>query len=154
MFELKPLELKELAPYFEDLWEQYRAEFIAAGFSEGYADESVEHSKKSFFPEQILAPGNSIFYAFDNGNKVGKLWLFSIVREGKTEWSIYDIETFGEYRGKGFGRKIMLAAEDFVRKAGGNSISLSVFGNNSVARGLYESLNYQTIRVGMKKLLQ
>lgn len=154
MFELRILEESELAPYFEDLWRDYRAEFIAAGFSEEYADESVENSKKSYFPDQRLASGNSIFYAFDEGSKVGKLWLFSVEREGKTEWSIYDIETFDEFRGKGFGRKIMMAAENFVRSAEGDSISLSVFGNNHAARKLYESLEYETIRVSMKKKLK
>jgi ribosomal protein S18 acetylase RimI-like enzyme len=154
MFELKALEEDELTPYFEDLWRDYRAEFIAAGFSEDYADESVENSKKSHFPDQRLAPGNSIFFAYNQGEKVGKLWLYSIEREGKSEWSIYDIETFGAFRGKGFGRTIMMAAEDYVRAAGGDSISLSVFGNNQVARKLYESLEYETIRVGMKKKLE
>ena len=154
MFELRALEENELTPYFEDLWRDYRAEFIAAGFSEENADESVENSKKSYFPNQRLAPGNFIFYVYDNGKRVGKLWLCSIERAGKREWSIYDIETFGAFRGKGFGRRIMLAAEDYVRAADGDSISLSVFGNNHVARKLYESLEYETIRVGMKKKLK
>lgn len=153
MFELRALEENELNQYFEHLWRDYRAEFIAAGFSEEYADESVENSKKSYFPNQKLAPGNSIFFAYDSGSKVGKLWLYSVEREGKTEWSIYDVETFDDFRGKGYGRAIMLAAEDYVRAAGGDSISLSVFGNNHVARKLYESLEYETIRVGMKKKL-
>jgi len=153
MFELRALEENELTPYFENLWKDYRAEFIAAGFSEEIANESVENSKKSYFPNQKLAPGNSIFFAYDSSSKVGKLWLYSVEREGKTEWSIYDVETFDDFRGKGYGRAIMLAAEDYVRAAGGNSISLSVFGNNHVARKLYESLEYETIRVGMKKKL-
>ena len=151
MFELKVLKESELSRYFEDLWRDYRAEFIAAGFSEESADESVENSKKSHFPNKELAPGNSIFYAYDNGAKIGKLWIYSVEREGKTEWSIYDIETFDDFRGKGFGRKIMVAAEEYVRSAGGDSISLSVFGNNVAARKLYESLDYEIIRVGMKK---
>jgi len=154
MFELRALEENELIPYFDDLWRDYRAEFIAAGFSEEKADESVAHSKRSYFPDQILAPGNFIFYAYDAGEKVGKLWLHSVEREGNTEWSIYDVETFADSRGKGFGRKIMVEAEDYVRAAGGDSISLSVFGNNHVARKLYESLEYETIRVGMKKKLK
>lgn len=153
MFEMRNLNEQELAPYFDDLWEQYHSEFVAAGFSSEYADESVENSKKSYFPDGKLTPGNFIFYAFNNGDKVGKLWLHSVEREGKTEWSIYDIETFGDFRGKGFGKKIMLAGEEYVRRAGGEELSLSVFGNNTVARKMYESLNYETIRVGMKKKL-
>jgi ribosomal protein S18 acetylase RimI-like enzyme len=153
MFELKPLQEDELSAYFDDLWKEYRVEFIDAGFSTDYADENIESSKKQYFPEGKLAPGNFLFYAFNDGVKVGKLWLYSVERQSKTEWSVNDIETFDGFRGKGFGRRIMLEAENFVRSNNGASISLSVFGNNIVARKLYDSLNYETIRVGMKKNL-
>ena len=51
MFELRALEEIELTPYFENLWRDYRAEFIAAGFSEEITNENVEKSKKNFIPE-------------------------------------------------------------------------------------------------------
>jgi ribosomal protein S18 acetylase RimI-like enzyme len=153
MFELKPLQEDELSAYFDNLWKEYRVEFIEAGFSTYYADENIESSKKQYLPEDKLAPGNFLFYAFNDGVKVGKLWLYSVEREGKTEWSVNDIETFDGFRGKGFGRRIMLEAESYVRSKNGASISLSVFGNNIVARKLYDSLDYETIRVGMKKNL-
>lgn len=153
MIELRELLPEEIAPYFDDLWDAYRSELIAAGFSEGYADENVSQNKKSVFPDGVLQPGNFIFYAYSDGDKVGKIWLTTATRDGKVDWSIYDIETFPEFRGKGFGREIMLEAEEFVRISGGDSITLSVFGNNTVARKLYESLNYEIIRVGMKKAL-
>ena len=153
MIELKELTEEEIAPYFQELWEAYRAELIAAGFSQGYAEENVETNKKAVFPNGVLQPGNFIFYAFSGNDRVGKLWLTTATRDGKVDWSIYDIETFSEFRGKGFGRQIMVEAEKFVRDSGGDSISLSVFGNNTAARNLYESLNYETIRVGMKKSL-
>jgi ribosomal protein S18 acetylase RimI-like enzyme len=153
MIELRELLPEEIAPYFDDLWGEYRKELIAAGYSEGYADENVENNKKSVLPNGILSPGNHIFYAYSGEDKVGKIWLTTSTREGIVDWSIYDIETFPEFRGKGFGRAIMQAAEKIVRDAGGDSISLSVFGNNSVARNLYESLGYQTLRVAMKKVL-
>ena len=153
MFELKPVQEDELSAYFDTLWQDLRVEFTEAGFSTEYADENIESSRKQFFPNDELAPGNFLFFAFNDGVKVGKLWLCSVERESKTEWSVYDIETFEGFRGKGFGRRIMLEAEDYVRSKNGVSISLSVFGNNVVARKLYDSLNYETIRVGMKKSL-
>jgi ribosomal protein S18 acetylase RimI-like enzyme len=153
MIELRALLPEEIAPYFEDLWSEYRKELIAAGYSEGYAEENVQQSKKSVLSDEILNPGNHIFYAYSGNDKVGKIWLTTATREGKVDWSIYDVETFPDYRGKGFGREIMIAAEEFVRTSGGDSIALSVFGNNNVARNLYESLNYEIIRVGMKKVL-
>jgi GNAT superfamily N-acetyltransferase len=153
MFELKPVQEDELSAYFDTLWQDLRVEFTEAGFSTEYADENIESSRKQFFPNDELAPGNFLFFAFNDGVKVGKLWLCSVERESKTEWSVYDIETFEGFRGKGFGRSIMLEAEDYVRSKNGASISLSVFGNNVVARKLYDSLNYETTRVGMKKSL-
>lgn len=155
---MKKVELRELVenqipPYFEELWDKYRSELIEAGFSAEYAEENVEQSKKSFTPGGKLAAGHYIFYIYSGNFLIGQLWLASIERDGKFEWSIYDIETYEDYRRQGYGRAIMLAAEDFVRAAHGDSISLSVFGNNIAARNLYESMDYQTIRVGMKKKL-
>ena len=48
----------------------------------------------------------------------------------------------------------MLAAEDFVRAQGASSLSLNVFGNNTVARRLYESLGYQALAIAMRKNLE
>jgi ribosomal protein S18 acetylase RimI-like enzyme len=47
----------------------------------------------------------------------------------------------------------MEAVETYVRKHGGNSVGLNVFGFNTVARSLYESLGYITQNIGMKKNL-
>jgi ribosomal protein S18 acetylase RimI-like enzyme len=156
---MKKVELRELAenqlpPYFEELWEKFRSELIQAGFSPEYADENVEHFKNDIMPDGKLSAGHFIFYIYSENQMVGQLWLASKVRDGKREWSIFDIETFAQFRGQGFGRAIMLAAEEYVRAAGGDAISLSVFGNNAVARNLYESLDYQPLRIGMKKSLK
>lgn len=153
MINLEVLTDNEVIPFFNQLWIDYKAEIIAAGFSEGYANENIEQNMKSIFSNGTLAPGNFLFYAISNGNRVGKLWLTTSKRDGEIEWSIYDVETFVDFRGRGIGREIMLAAERYVLAAGGDAIYLSVFGNNSPARKLYESLDYQTIRLAMKKNL-
>lgn len=153
MIVLKALTDDEIVPFFNQLSIDYKRDLISAGFSEGYANENVEQSIKSIFSDGTLAPGNFVFYAISDGNSVGKLWLSTTKRGDKTEWSIYDIETFVDYRGKGFGREIMLAAERYVLAAGGDAMYLSVFGNNTPARKLYESLEYETIRLAMKKNL-
>ena len=153
MIELKVLADDEVVPFFNQSSVNYKSDLISAGFSEGYANENIEQNIKSIFSDGALAPGNFVFYAISDGNRVGKLWLSTSNRDDKTEWSIYDIETFVDFRGKGFGREIMLAAEHYVLAAGGDAIYLSVFGNNTPARKLYESLEYETIRLGMKKNL-
>jgi ribosomal protein S18 acetylase RimI-like enzyme len=45
----------------------------------------------------------------------------------------------------------MRAAEDYVKSQGGTKLELNVFGPNAVARGLYESLGYKTMTIGMRK---
>jgi ribosomal protein S18 acetylase RimI-like enzyme len=45
----------------------------------------------------------------------------------------------------------MLAAEEFVTSKSGTRLALNVFGSNTVARRLYESLDYQVMSVSMFK---
>jgi hypothetical protein len=58
---------------------------------------------------------------------------------------------FAQFRGHGFDRAIMLAAEAYVRAAGGDAIYSSVFGNNAFARNLSESLDDNLLQIDMKK---
>jgi len=64
---------------------------------------------------------------------------------------VYDIVIDEEFRGEGFGRSAMQAAEDYVKSQGGTRLALNVFGPNAVARGLYESLDYRIMKIGMRK---
>ena len=57
----------------------------------------------------------------------------------------------GAFRGKGYGRQTMQAAEQYVTSHGGKRLGLNVFGPNTVARRLYESMDYQVLAVGMYK---
>jgi hypothetical protein len=45
----------------------------------------------------------------------------------------------------------MQAAEGYVKSQGGTRLALNVFGLNAVARGLYESLDYKAMTIGMRK---
>jgi ribosomal protein S18 acetylase RimI-like enzyme len=82
---------------------------------------------------------------------VGTLWLADKKNEEEKDWYVYDIIVNEEFRGKGFGRLTMRAAEDFVKDQGGKRLGLNVFGPNTVARSLYESMDYQVMAVSMYK---
>jgi ribosomal protein S18 acetylase RimI-like enzyme len=125
--------------------------------SEGYSPEdALELSDKSFsslLSEGIHSQDQHLYTVVDTENlkAVGILW-WGLQKQGKQKlpW-IYDIEMKEEYRGKGYGRLAMLAAEKDVKEKGYHRLGLHVFGHNKSARALYESLNYQTKNVIMQK---
>ncbi len=57
------------------------------------------------------------------------------------------------HRGRGLGRAAMVLAEEAARSQGASELGLNVFGPNTVARRLYESLGYETTAVNMRKPL-
>ena len=57
---------------------------------------------------------------------------------------VYYVSADPESRGKGLGRAIMLAAEDWLRARGVWKLNLIVRGSNLQARGFYEALGYRT----------
>jgi ribosomal protein S18 acetylase RimI-like enzyme len=66
---------------------------------------------------------------------------------------VYDIFFEPQHRGKGVGRALLTAAEHDVLQRGVDSIGLTVFGGNHIARRLYESAGYETATTQMRKTL-
>lgn len=88
------------------------------------------------------------------GLGVGSLWIGMRLKAGKSEAFIYDVVIAEAYRGLGYGRAAMLAAVQKSRELGAASIGLHVFGHNTVARGLYESLGFAVTNVNMSFSLE
>jgi ribosomal protein S18 acetylase RimI-like enzyme len=67
--------------------------------------------------------------------------------EAGDDW--YDVEVAEDARGRGLGRRLMERAEDEGHRRDGTALGLNVFGPNTRARRLYESLGYEptSIRV-------
>lgn len=84
---------------------------------------------------------------------VGRCWLAKIGDQGVHEWFMYDVVIAQKFRGRGFGRSTMQAAEGYVGSQGGTKFTLNVFGPHPVARGLYESIGYSVLAVGARKNL-
>ena len=88
----------------------------------------------------------------DTGTEVGVLWLGPHPERPDTLY-VWDISIDEPFRGRGFGRAAMLAAEDVARDAGAVAIGLNVFGPNTAARRLYDSLGYDVTSQQMLKKL-
>lgn len=147
---LVPLNAEESIGYLEGLWPKYRDELIRAGSSDAEADANIEHNKNSLTPGGVIASGQHMFRLTRDGLHIGNLWLAE--REAG-DWFVYDVEVFEEFRGRGLGREAMQAAEAYARENGATKLGLSVFGFNTVARSLYESLGYAIVAMGMTKHL-
>ena len=147
--ELVQMTEAEFALWNSKVWVSYRNELIRAGLSPEAADENVASNIAQTMPDGVLAPDNFTFSVVHENAQVGVVWL----AKRSTEWFIYDIEIFEQFRGKGFGRATMKAIESHVRQLGGTEIGLSVFGFNSVAQKLYLSEGYEVVRLNMSKKL-
>ncbi|AJC61513.1 sortase-like acyltransferase [Streptomyces sp. 769] len=89
----------------------------------------------------------------DAGVAVGYLWIGPDTSDDAGAWWIWDIVIDADKRGRGFGRMAMTLGEEYARAQGAHTLGLSVFGFNTGARGLYESLGYETTSVKMRKRL-
>ncbi len=84
-------------------------------------------------------------------NRIGYLWLD--VNETEHRCFIFDIHLHKEYRGKGWGRKTLELLEAQMTERNIQRIGLHVWGNNVVARELYDKLGYRLLGSDMQKCL-
>lgn len=107
----------------------------------------------ALLPQGLETEGMHLLRVLDSsGQPVGMLWLGAHPRRPGAGW-VYDLVIDEARRGSGHGRAAMLAAEDVARAQGWTALSLNVFGRNSVARRLYESLDFEIDSIAMTKEL-
>jgi len=123
-----------------------QAAMHAAEDAERLAREELER----LAPDGPATPGHLLFTAVDEGAAVGILWLGLPVEWRPQPW-VYDIWVDEIHQGKGYGRAIMLAAERELAARGLHELGLNVFGYNTPAIKLYESLGYEVTAQQMTK---
>lgn len=106
-----------------------------------------------FLPQERATPRMHLLRVLDaDGRPVGVLWVGPHPRKDGAGF-VYDVAIDEDRRGEGHGRGAMLAAEAIGRQEGWSEIGLNVFGPNSRARALYESLGYLVVNTSMAKSL-
>ncbi len=144
---LQPMSTAAAVVFAENLVASYAADLLSNG---SVTDpEAASATARRQTDEALAGPGSVVLAGFAAGEEVGTVWL----DVDGDETFILDIVVTPEHRGRGFGRALMVAIEDHARERGCRSVALSVFGDNAVARGLYDSLGYQVtetfLRVGL-----
>jgi len=145
----------EYAAFLGRLLPTYAADIAEAkGLSADAARADASKQLDELLADGMNTPGQLLYTAVDDeARAVGVLWLSTATPGGAPTGFIYDIEVHESQRGKGYGRQIMLFAEQECRRHGLGSIRLNVFGPNLVARQLYESLGYEITSQNMAKRL-
>lgn len=105
-------------------------------------------------PKGLESPDNYLFSARNEaGTVLGYIWFCIRGVEHNRQAFVCDVIIEPEFRGHGHGRKIMELAEIEAKKVGAKRMGLHVFGFNTRAINLYQSLGYETTDLVMEKPL-
>lgn len=135
--------------------EYVTAQIQAGSWNPADANELALAQRRRLLPHGFDTPGMHWYLARTPSDQViGYLWLATEPTDsfGDGAW-IYAIAVDPQFRGRGFGRRLLEAAELEARRLGAASIALNVFGKNRVARRLYESSGFEVTSLQMRKSL-
>jgi len=155
-------EALHLRPMTQEEYDAYRAtsetEYAQQIAESGQVDleAAVQRSAVEYaqlLPDGLASPGMHLWTAEagDTSDAVGLGWIELRRRtSGVSAW-IYDIHVDASRRGEGLGRALMEALHGAARELGATSIMLNVFGQNTAAIALYDSLGYAVTAQQMKR---
>ncbi len=115
MVRLVALPDQDLEEWLAFMWADYRSQLLGAGFSSGEASLNIEQNAKALFNNGIPNEDQRIFHVMDDEVKLGYLWVATREKSSAGVWYVYDIMIDEVFRGKGYGRSTMRAAEDYVK---------------------------------------
>lgn len=151
---LRDMDVRDLPPYLDRVRAEYVRDLVTAGRSTDDARRHADESLARLFPSGEPAPRHAVFEVVDDaGDAVGRLWIGPDTTDDPDAWWVWDIEIDADRRGRGLGREAMILGEAYARARGARTLGLNVFGFNTGARGLYESLGFETAAVTMLKRL-
>jgi ribosomal protein S18 acetylase RimI-like enzyme len=143
----------DVAEYLVDARESYCANLIEAGVPASVSARTADETFGQSFPGGRPAAGHLVFRIEHRGEKAGVLWIGPQSTTEPKRWWVHDIVIDGALRGQGLGRQAMLLAESEARAQGAVELGLNVFGHNTVAVALYQSLGYEMTSMRMRKPL-
>jgi ribosomal protein S18 acetylase RimI-like enzyme len=133
---------------------EYAADKVRAGH---WAEsEALERSRKEFegeLPHGLQTKNNYLYTLYDGNDAVGLIWMRANVDRPTNDGFILELYVEEKFRGKGYGKQLMLLIEEKARELGLKAIGLHVFGSNKIAQNLYKAVGYEITSVNMSKAL-
>jgi ribosomal protein S18 acetylase RimI-like enzyme len=103
-------------------------------------------------PQGLYSDKALLLTARADGVEVGWIWVMLPGAPGRPEMAwIHNIEVDAEHQSKGYGRAMIQAVEADLARRGVDRLGLNVFGHNTRAIRLYESLGFGVIAQQMVK---
>ncbi|MEW1613334.1 MULTISPECIES: GNAT family N-acetyltransferase [unclassified Streptomyces] len=150
----RPMSEQEYADWLREAVRAYAQQWMDRGVPPEHARLKSEADHAGNLPDGLATEGVRFRVLVHGGEVVGRLWLaLRELEPGGTAGFVFDVEVREEHRGRGFGRALMLLAEDETRSQGLGRLGLHVFAANTPALRLYESLGYATTRYNLAKAL-
>ena len=150
-----------LEPMTDEQFRDYR-DLAVANYANGLTDSGVApadaqreaaESTDRLLPEGLHTPDHHLWTAYDGDTEVGILWLRIRDSSAGPQAFGFDLQVREPLRRHGYGRAIMVAAEQFCRERGVVAIGLHVFAANTGARELYEQMGFEVTSSNMRKVL-
>lgn len=132
----------------------YAQDWISRGVPAEQALQKSEADHARLLPDGLATEGVRLHVLIRDEEAVGHIWV-ARYENAPGSWIgwVYDVEVREEYRGRGYGRALMLEAEGMALDAGVDRLGLHVFAANTPALRLYESLGYATTNHNLAKAL-
>jgi ribosomal protein S18 acetylase RimI-like enzyme len=133
---------------------QYAADHVRAGnWTAAEAHALAAGEIDALLPRGVETGGMVLLAAEDpEAQLIGFAWV-AIEHEHRRGAWLYDIWVAPDQRGRGYGRALLSVVEAEVQRRGSDSMGLNVFGDNAVARELYDSSGYDVAALQMRKRL-
>jgi GNAT superfamily N-acetyltransferase len=151
--ELAPFDESAFAGWIEEQSRSYVVERMRAGDDRAVAEAKAASTNEKYFPGNRPIAGHTVYRVTSGGRDVGVLWLGPHPDGIEGVAWVWSVEIAESERGKGLGRATMAEAERAALAGGYTDLALNVFGFNTAARSLYESMGYQTTSLQMRKTL-
>lgn len=132
----------------------YVEERVASGEDREDATRIATDQTNAVLPGGRPAEGHLLYRLVDDhGTAVGSVWIGPPPGGLRDMLWVWYVEVDPAYRGRGLGRAAMVLIEEEARSRGAAELRLNVFGHNTTARRLYESIGYETTAITMRKRL-
>jgi GNAT superfamily N-acetyltransferase len=142
---VRPMNETEYGPWLARKIDEWTEQVTESGLAT--AEEAQRQSVEAYremLPDGLASPGYT-WLCLDTLSHpaVASIWLKPRFAPAMS-W-VYSVETQPEHRGHGYGRAAMLAGERATLDAGDTYLGLNVFGHNTAAIRLYDSMGYVTV---------